>query len=166
MSVNEVSAKETSVVLWENATAEEWNAENDRINGPFVDGNLAVQLPEGFFRIDMEFGTFIEVQPCYRLKSSHRPGVWVRLEDISVCSSREGHGHSKDAMKVLMPYSVAAGDRFVLTELAKSGKSWHCRILEMDEKFDTQMADGTIVLARQQRVVKDNTRHVGHSASI
>jgi hypothetical protein len=92
-------------VIWNDLSPDQWLEENKDRWRDFVDGRIVLEIPKGFVKTEMEFGTFIQVSPNNLLREE--PGVHVRETFYG------------GAMKVLCPADIKAGDKIE----SQSGKS-------------------------------------------
>ena len=98
-----------NIRFWNNLTFEEWTSESEKEWDKFISGETTLVLPEPFFRIETDFGLFIQVQMNCLL--SEPPGLFVR------------DSYYGPALKVLVPLSAKPGDKIRIVRASKSGKS-------------------------------------------
>lgn len=94
---------------WNDLSFEAWSALSKKNWEEFVSGNSTVTLPESFYTINTDYGTFIQVQPLAFL--DEEPLVFVRTS------------YYGPALKVQIPNTAKAGDKIRVKRKSKSGKS-------------------------------------------
>jgi hypothetical protein len=97
--------------IWKGMSLEQWREENEQNWNKFIEGKVSLQLPEGFFKMDLDGPDIaILVQPhCH--PSSAPEGPFVRTSFYG------------GALKVFVPPTVKVGDYIRVVRKSKSGKS-------------------------------------------